>query len=214
MQGLPESCLRFARTLLFWIQPKLSLLVPTGPKSFTVEATDPILTATGSRHAKFSSFAALQDALLFRSTEILCDLEPAVTVLRTFPAQPIDAESSPAAGPSWPHTHTLDVGRHEVYLDFSGQFAEIEAVTINGNLQWQTTTETPMYHVLERVPDGEIFAGAMVALGRREGEMLGFVVSPDSRTAGVHLIRLEEKHLNIIRRLNIEMPSPITDEPL
>ena len=213
MQGLPEDCLRLSRTLLFWHQFKVDLLVPSGPKSFTVQATDPIFTADGSPHAVFSSFNALREALLFRSTEILCRIEPALTVLRTFPPHPADEGTLSASRPAWPHTHTLDVGRDEAYLEFEGRLCKLETVTINGYLQWQTTSDQPMYHVLERVPDGQAFAGAMVALGPRDGQMFGFVVSPESRTAGVHLIQLEEKHLNAIRRLRIEIPAAVTAKP-
>ena len=212
MQGLPENCLRFGRTLLLWVQPKLNLQVATGPKSFAVEATDLLFTASGSPHPKFYSFTTLEDALLLRSTEILFELEPAVTALRTFHEQPPDAANSIRYSTLWPHTHTLDVGQDEAYLKVGGQLSRIETVTISGNLRWQTITETPMYHVLERVPDGEVFAGAMIALGPREGEMFGFVVSPDSPTAGAHLIRLEERHRNVIRKLRIELPSTTTEE--
>ncbi len=57
------------------------------------------------------------------------------------------------------------------------------------------------------------FAGAMVALGNSEGEMFAFIVSPDSRVASVHPLRLEEKHMNIIRKLKLEIPAP-QGEPL
>jgi hypothetical protein len=105
------------------------------------------------------------------------------------------------------------VGRDEAYFEFEGRLCKLETVTINGYLQWQTTSDQPMYHVLERVPDGQAFAGAMVALGSRDGEMFGFVVSPESRTAGVHLIQLEERHLNAIRRLRIEIPAAVPEKP-
>jgi hypothetical protein len=89
----------------------------------------------------------------------------------------------------------------------NGTIVRIEAVTISGYLQWQRKDELPEYYILRRIPDGEPFAGAMVALGNREGEMFGFVVSPDSRVAGVHNIRLEEKHWNAIRKLKLEIPA-------
>lgn len=213
MEGLPDHCLRFSRTLLFWREAKVDLLVPSGPASFTVQATDPLFASDGSAHAVYLSFNAFRDALLLRSTEILSRIEPALTILRTFPPLPADQGQLQAFRPAWPHTHTVDVGREEVYLQFSGRLCKLETVTINGYLQWETTSEQPAYHVLERVPDGDAFAGAMVALGRREGEMFAFVVSPESKTAGVHLIQLEEKHLNAIRRLRIEIPGTATEEP-
>jgi ribosomal protein S18 acetylase RimI-like enzyme len=101
----------------------------------------------------------------------------------------------------------LDIARDDVHVTIDGSLTKLEMVTINGYLQWQRKDELPQYHLLRRVPDGRPFAGAMVALGNREGEMFGFVVSPDSRVAGVHIIRLEEKHWNLIRKLKLELPA-------
>ena len=206
MRGLPENCIKFSRTLLYWQQHGLQLVVPGGPKAFTVEPTEPILTADEARHPTFPTYGAFRDALLLRSTEILSKIDPAVTVLRTFLEESPSAEDLPSTRPEWPHTHTLDIACHGAHLVLSGRCLRIDTVTITGFLQWQTKNERPLYHVMERVSDGEAFAGAMVALGSREGEMFGFIVPPDSKTAGVHIIQLEEKHLNAIRQLRIDLP--------
>lgn len=203
MQGSPVDSLRFTRTLLFWNEAKLDLVCPTEPRAFTVEAADPIYTANGAPHATYPSFAAFRESLLLRSTEILCRLEPAITVLRTFPPQAVEGGTPPLTRPPWPHTHTFDVAHDEVHLSLGDRFCRLETVTISGYLQWRTTNDQPSYYVLERVPDGQVFAGAMVALSSREGEMFGFIVSPESPAAGVHLVQLEEKHLNVIRRLRL-----------
>jgi hypothetical protein len=42
----------------------------------------------------------------------------------------------------------------------------------------------------------------LIALGDREGHMFAFVIS-DSRTMGVHIVQLEERHLNMIRQLSL-----------
>lgn len=207
MTGMPQECLRFGRTLLFWINAQLKLVAPQSPSAFNVGHADPILTAAGAPHPKYSNFKRYQEELLLRSTEVLFGLEPATTIARTFPPRPLDGAINVSATPPWPHTHTLDISRDEVYIRVDGSIIKIETVTINGYLQWQRKDELPEYYILRRVPDGEPFAGAMVALGNREGEMFGFVVSPDSRVAGVHNIRLEEKHWNAIRQLKLELPA-------
>jgi hypothetical protein len=207
MTGIPQECLRFGRVLLFWMDSQLKLVAPDGPSAFNVGPTDPILTAAGAPHPKYSTFQLYQQELLLRSTEILCALEPAITIARTFPPRPLNGAINVSATPPWPHTHTLDVSRDDLHVRVNGTIVRIEAVTISGYLQWQRKDELPEYYILRRIPDGEPFAGAMVALGNREGEMFGFVVSPDSRVAGVHNIRLEEKHWNAIRKLKLEIPA-------
>lgn len=206
MIGLPEECLRFGRTLLFWIEPQLILVAPGGPATFNVGPEDPILTGSGNPHPRYATFAELRDDLLLRSTEILFPLEPAATVARTFPTQRFDGNSPVSVSPAWPHTHTLDITRDDAYVSLSGSVIRIETITLNGYLQWQSREEEPQYHLMQRIPDGEAFAGAMVALGSREGEIFGFVVSPTSRVAGVHIIRLEDKHKNAIRKLKLDIP--------
>ncbi len=184
MAGPPEHCIRFSKTLLFWLDSQFRLLAPTATRDFTVNLSDPLLNSAGEPHSKFSSLASLQAEVQLRSTEILFPLEPAATILRTFPIQPIGSEPSISVGPAWPHTHTLDIGRDDVYVKVGDSLAKLESITINGQLQWQTTNEKPSYYVIERVPSGEPFAGAMVALGQRPGDMFGLVISPNSRTMG------------------------------
>lgn len=213
MQGLPQECFQFSQTLLFWLQPQFKLIAPEAPQDFTVQAEDTLLTAQAKPHPRFATFATYQQELQLRSTEILVPLEPAATVIRTFPTVPLGAESGIAVGPAWPHTHTLDVTRDSVHIRVAEKLVRLETVTINGHLQWQKTDEKPSYYVLERVPDGDAFAGALVAMGVREGNMFGLIFSPKSRNVGVHFIRLDPKHKNAIRRLKIELPAPETHEP-
>ena len=207
MTGMPHECLRFGRTLLFWIDPQLKLVAPTGPATFNVGPDDPIIMSTGTPHPKYSTFAKYRDELLLRSTEILFALEPATSIARTFPPQPLHGADNVSATPAWPHTHTIDITRDDAHVRLDGSVTKLEMVTINGYLQWQRKDEIPQYYLLRRVPDGDPFAGAMVALGNREGEMFGFVVSPNSRVAGVHMIQLEEKHWNVIRKLKLQVPA-------
>jgi hypothetical protein len=105
----------------------------------------------------------------------------------------------------WPHTHTLDVSADDVHVRV-GDLLKIEMITISGFMRWQRAREKPNFKVMRRVPDGEPFAGALIALGDREGHMFAFVIS-DSRTMGVHIVQLEERHLNMIRQLSLQTSS-------
>lgn len=43
----------------------------------------------------------------------------------------------------------------------------------------------------------------MVGLGPEEGHMLGFVLSPESQSAGVHRVQLKDEQLSLIRQLKL-----------
>jgi hypothetical protein len=207
--GRPDEFLRqFTSNLLVWVGWQLNLHVPVGPRSFSYGNNASLFAADGSVHKRFATLAAFTDALLLRSTEILFQLEPAQTIARTFPAEPMADNEDFEAGPAWPHTHTIGVVEDEVFLKPDTGLALLNSVTISGHLQWQRRKRTPEFHILERVPTGDVFAGAAVAdWGSRDGKMFAMIFSPDSRTVGIHTIRLEEKHKNAIRQLKIPLPA-------
>lgn len=93
-----------------------------------------------------------------------------------------------------------------------GEVRRINAVTINGFLRWEHRRDRPDFSIMRRVADGEAFAGALIALGQREGQMFAFTIA-NSETAGVHLVQLKEKHLNAIRRLKLDLPSTEPSPP-
>jgi hypothetical protein len=207
-KGRPEECIKFGRTLLYWLNPfKFNLSVSSGPTSFEVQLSDSIVTGAGGTHAEFSNFQAFREALLFRSTGILISLEPAGSVMSIFPFQEIEGSAGVMAGPAWPHTHTLETMEDNAHLVLDGKPARIERVTISGQLQWQRKKTTPEYYLLKRVSDGVPYVAAMAALGEREGEMFGLALAPSIREFGVHNILLEKRHLNMIRQLKIEIPN-------
>ena len=146
--------------------------------------------------------------MLLRSTEVLFSIDPAATVFRTFPVPFSAPEGVIAAGPAWPHTHTLDVGNDDVHVTTANGGCRLDFVTITGHLQWQRSSDKAQYYVVERVPDGEAFAGALISTETREGNMTGLVFSPKTREIGVHFVRLAEKHRNAIRRLKLDLPKP------
>jgi len=212
--GRPDEFLRgFTSNLLVWVDWRLNLYVPDAPGSFSYGNSGPLFAADGRVHNKFATLAAFTDALLLRSTEILYQLDPAAMIARTFPAEPMADNEEIEHGPAWPHTHTLGVVQDQVSLKLETGLALLDSVTISGRLQWQTRKRIPEFHILERVPTGDVFAGAAVAdWGSPDGKMSAMIFSPDSRAVGIHTIRLEEKHKNAIRQLKIPLPAQLPEQ--
>jgi hypothetical protein len=202
LKGLPEDAIPFSQRLLYWYGQKLNLVAPAAQRSFSVAGTDPLLDSTGVAHPRYKTFDQYKEEILLRSTGILCTLEPATTMANTLPET-----HSPtlAVTAEWPHTHTLEVSSDEVHFVVD-DLVKLERVTISGYLRWERKKEQPDFRVMRRVHDGKPFAGALVAPGKREGQMFAFVIS-DGPTAGVHIVQLEEKHLNMIRQLSLELPA-------
>ncbi|MHB1954141.1 MAG: hypothetical protein ACYCOU_10370, partial [Sulfobacillus sp.] len=192
------------KVLLCWVQPQYALVARDAKGAFSVQHDDRLLGADGQSHGKYATFAEYQHELLLRSTEILFPIEPAATVCRTFPVPYSASEGVTPAGPAWPHTHTLDVASDAVFIDTGTGVVRLDLVTITGYLQWQRSNDKPLYYVIEHIPTGEAFSGALIATEMREGHMTALVFSPKTREIGVHFVRLAEKHHNAIRRLKLE----------
>jgi hypothetical protein len=203
MQGTAAECFPLEKCLLRWRTRQLALVAREAEGNFTVQGDDPVFDATGAAHARFASFGAFEHELLLRSTEILFALEPAASVSRTFPVPLSAPEGEVPAGPAWPHTHTLDVSADNVYVQTPWGLRKLDLVTINGQLQWQRSTEKPVYYIIERVSDSTAFAGALITKDLREGQMTALVFSPKKPEIGVHFVRLAEKHHNAIRKLKL-----------
>jgi hypothetical protein len=208
MQGTAEECFPMSKMLLCWVQPQYALVSREAKGGFSVQPSDRILNSVGEPHSKYLTFADYQYELLLRSTEVLFPLDPAATVLRTFPVPFSAPEGLTPAGPAWPHTHTLDVAHDNVHVTTVTGTCRLDAVTITGHLHWQRSNDKAQYYVIEGVPDGGAFAGALISLEAREGNMTGLVFSPKTRDVGAHFVRLAEKHKNAIRRLKLDLPSP------
>jgi hypothetical protein len=211
LKGRPEDCLQFGRQLLVWLPGRrISLVAPKGPESFSVLESTPVLAADGSIHAKFAQMSVYWEELMLRSTTVLFKMDPAATMRDSVTPTVVMAPSPVSCSPAWPHSHTLDVGRDEVFLHVGGRLAQIEHVTISGHLQWQSEALTPDYRVMVRVPDGSVFAGAAVSAGLDESELMALMFSPESRATGIHRIRLTERQKNAIRSLKLlpKQPEP------
>lgn len=204
--GKPGEFLsQFSSNLLCWPESKISIHAPDGPASFTIDNPDPVYAFDGSDHPTYQTFGAFVHAILMRSTGILLDLEPARTVHRAFPYV-LHTEGELSVGPAWPHTHTLDVRADAVYLRLrEGAPFLVEAITISGHLQWQRRDIVPEFHILRRVGDNAIFAGAAIASYAPDDRRMFAMVFPDKgRELGIHQFEISEKQKNMIRRLKIK----------
>jgi hypothetical protein len=202
MKGTPQECFPSRHVLLTWNDWRLSINVPTAPSPFSLQAEDPLFDSAGKVHAIYSSFSLYTNELLLRSTQTLVNLEPAQTIARTFIVPLRLTEDATRHTPAWPHTHTLDVRGDEVYAHVSDQWCRLDTVTINGFLQFQPGPPS-MYYIMRMVPDGQPFAGTLVTLGKREGEIKALIFSPNSREIDVNLVQIPENQLNMIRQLQI-----------
>ena len=159
MKGAVEECFRTSRVLLYWMNRHVRVDAPEAKGQFNIKPSDPMLDRSGRVHSKYKALDDYSHELLLRSTEILCTLEPAMTLFRTFP---IPYSGDVLAGPTWPHTHTLDVRGDDIYVDAGSGACRIDTVTITGDLQFQRTFDGVHYYVVEEVSGGEAFAGALI----------------------------------------------------
>lgn len=210
MQGTAEECFPMSQTLLCWANAQCAIVAREAKVPFSVQANDRLFDASGNLHPKHKTFALYQDELLLRSTEILFPLEPAATISRTFPVPISVSDGTVPAGPAWPHTHTLDVRSDDVHVETGKGVCRIDLITINGYLRWQRSTNKSLYYIMDQIPSGEAFAGALIATEKREGHMTALVFSSKTRDIGIHFVRLAEKHLNCIRGLALEQPEAQT----
>jgi hypothetical protein len=107
--------------------------------------------------------------------------------------------------PQWPYAHTLDVASDEVYVRAADNgLHRVDTFTLYGQLKWERGTV--FHRVMERVPTGELFAGAIVAPSDVPGRMWAIIFPADCRTLDIRQVQLEPKHLNSIRELKLARP--------
>jgi hypothetical protein len=203
MEGTVQECFQGSKSLLCWADAQLSIAAPTATQTFQVQPEDALFTAKGKAHSRYKNFEDYRLAMLLRSTGVLFTLEPAQTIWRTFPIPFVGPDDQIPCGPAWPHTHTLDVASDGVFVETGSGKCRIDAVTISGHLQWQREKNAFHYYVIERVPDGEVFAGALVSPDHQPGHMTSMIFSPKTREIGIEFVRLSEKHLRAIRDLKL-----------
>jgi hypothetical protein len=101
----------------------------------------------------------------------------------------------------------MDVASDDVFVETGNGKCRLDLVTISGLLQWQRSKDAFHYYVIERLPDGEAFAGTLVSTEHREGHMTCFVFSPKTREIAIEFVRLAERHHRAIRNLKLDIRS-------
>jgi hypothetical protein len=201
----PQKALRLDRSLLFWGAERVHVTVPGGPASFSLDVNAPLKTEAGLQHPKYVTFETYRQDLLLRSTGRLCQLEPAQTFLRLAPPT-AERDRKLMRSPPWPQAHTLDVRDDAVFVEFEAAPLRISDVTITGHLYWESPFHATEYQILRRVGDGSVYAGAAVAPGRVEGELICFILDP-TLAYGVRVIQLTETQQNLLRKVDLHLRS-------
>lgn len=208
--GTPREFLAHTESsLLYWCDSRVYFVASGGPPTFTFTDETPLVSPNGKAHSAYATMFEYKNALLMRSTGLLCTQDPASTVLRTFPCLIEAKNEGYFAGPAWPHSHTLDLASDDAYLSISDlEPFKLDSVTISGELQWRKRVIEPEFKILERVADKSIFAGAAVAdYGVNDGRMFAMIFPDKGRELGIHSFQIPEKQRNIIRQLKIRAPS-------
>ena len=196
-----------SQVLLCWKEPRYALIARDRQGSVQRRTGRSIVRSRRQCSFEVCDVREVQNELLLRSTEILFRFEPASSVRRTFPVPFFAPEGEIAAGPAWPHTHTLDVAGDDVLVRTAHGICRLDVVTITGFLRWERSATRGQYYVMERVPGGDAFAAALIATELREGHMTCLVFSAKTRRDWYSLCPLSEKHLNAIRRLKVDIPA-------
>jgi hypothetical protein len=157
--------------------------------------------AIGKSHPKYPSYSAYTEALLLRSSDVLSSLKPIRDMALPLVEALFDRRPDPLE-PQWHWGYTAEAGGDAVYFKMAdGKLYQIETFTIYGMLQWKRASV--IYSVLERVPGGEAFAGAIIAPSNVEGRMSVIIFPANKRELSFDQVQLQQKHLNSIRDLKI-----------
>lgn len=192
------------RHLLCWTNWKFWLSAESGPQEFAWTYDQPVVDAGGAPHTRYGSIGDFANDLLKDSTDILLKTMEPAQLTRSLPSGPIRAGEVQKSSIGT-HTHTLDVTKYAIHLAFGSIVGQVQSVSISGQLEWQRTLTLPNFYVVEKIPQGEPFAGAAITqYGTEEGKLSALTFDPNSQTIGVHpTIQLQEKHRSAIRQLQI-----------
>lgn len=203
-EALPLQLRSIERRLLCWGKHSVYLHLASDAAEFTWEDQTEVYSRTGVPHSTYVTMGAFRDKILLRSTQALFAMRSAAKLDSLWSVTPISPGVAIEVTPLGPHTHTIDVPRDEAYLKFGDELAPIGAVSISGELEWHRSAAVPDFRIMERVPDGQPFAGAaIVPYGTPDDMLAALVFAPSSRKVGVHTIQLGERHRNAIRRLRL-----------
>jgi hypothetical protein len=203
MKGPPTEHINTLALDLVWpTQHQRYWLGTAGSPPFDIPRDGALFAADGKKHSVYPTFDAFANAMVLRSTAVLLHLTP-ITDMATPVRDAFFAKATPMPDePQWPYAHTLDVAADEVYICASDEnFYRVDTFTLSGLLKWEQLPVT--YSVLEKVPTGEAFAGAVVAPSYEEGRMWALVFPAAGREMSMRRVELEKRHVNSIRNLKI-----------
>jgi hypothetical protein len=175
-------------------------LIAAGAPPFAIGLDGSLYGPNNEPHSLYPTFEAFVEAMMLRSTQILWQID---LVRNTF--TPV-ADAFLSRAEDWPnpqldYAHTLETSSVETYVCVEDTFYRIDSLTIAGVLGWQY--RPPLYRVMEKVPTGEAFAGAIIGQSNVPGKMFAMILSDGSRDIHVNSVQLEQKHLNSIRDLEL-----------
>lgn len=202
MTGPPNVHIRSFPINLVWpIEHQWYWLVAPDAPAFNIPRDGKLFDAEGAEHPVFPTFDALATAMVLRSTGILIRVKPIQDMVAPLLEAFLDQKPIPDE-PHWPHAHTLDIDSEAIYLRASDEkLYRIQTFTLGGRLKWERLPV--IYSVLEKVPTGEAFAGAVIAPSDVEGRMSVMIFPATRREVTFREVELETKHLNSIRDLKV-----------
>lgn len=210
MSGTPHEAIRATQFFLNWRNWSVWLGMEGNVPNFTIEANAPIFDVSGRSLDFAPTYSALIDKALMRSVDTLVNLDPVVAPLNAAMETCSPTSMIPDLGER-SHSHTLDAGSLGAHVIVDGNLYKIDTITVSGSLAWDR--QEMKYCVMERVPDGEAFAGAIISMGQREGQMTAFLFSPKDRNIEYRPIQLLPQQMNSIRELGIENAAAPPSEP-
>jgi hypothetical protein len=201
LQGLPHEAIRACgQILLIWENWQTYTVADGAPESFTTLDDTPVYTSKGKLHKTYKSFSDFREAMLLRSTSTLFGLPPALQ----HHAQGASLESA-IRTPPWPMTHTLETGGQQAYLKFDDKLCLISGITIYGTMCWREFSSNGQYYIMRGLPDRQPFAAAIIMGGFPSAVQWAIVMAPGSAQWNMVKIELEERHVNAIRGLKLDI---------
>lgn len=200
MSGPPTEHIRTLALNLVW--PIQSYWLGTNSPPFTIQAEDKLFGSDGKEHPNYGTFGDFTAAMVLRSTAILIHVTPIVEKADPLSKAYFERSTLPAE-PQWDYSHTLDTTKDDVHVAASdAKRYQVRDFTLSGQVRWEI--QKVAYSVLEKIPTGEVFAGAIVAGSDVPGQMSALIIPAAGREMTVvPYFRLEARHLNSIRDLKI-----------
>ncbi len=202
MSGVPTDHIHTLALNLCW--PVQSCWLGTNSPAFSIPPDGKLFGPDGKQHVEYKTFKDFNEAMVLRSTGILIHAKPVLDRADPLIQAHQNKDGSPLPDePQWDFAHTLDTAADEVYIVADdGNLYRVNDLTISGQVRWEV--QKVAYSVLEKVPGGEVFAGAIVGASDVPGQMSVMIFPAMGRELTViPYFRLEKRHLNSIRELRI-----------